>query len=686
MKKNYFVKTLLSLLMLVALPAKAQVSSMVDLYGKYTFTADMEVTAEGESLKDNFSDNCEVIITKDANGIYDAAITGIAGGVNGKHFVSSIDTDNNTFKIPNWNGSNSSLWSGGIWMSNAEGIYPFGWGDLPLLGDLYFTYDPATKNITLPDFTLVTVDNAASTAIVVARFKNAKLTLVESETIQVMDLSGDWHFKAGEGTYDVMEGSELPTEFDMVIKKTTDDNKNYTIDLTYHTYPTVQLKGTFDGVALTVPLDSTVLDADNGIYLRRPYGTAYSNIEFSVVSEKVLSLGSYLGIAQYVAEPAEGESFYNYLQYFVGTAKKTEAEGDKFDWAGTFKVVAGSVIDADPSDDLPNPSEFDMVVEYYEPTDAYYIVNFWGNDVRGLNYGGISLKVNPENSKEAEIATGGFVASIIPGELYCKLYDGMGETGTIPVTVNEDGTISIGDFFIKKENFNTGESLPGVFYQEVTATKAPAVELTWDGTYTVTADVTMQGEGECPETFEMVVDYFADYDMFLVTKFLGNDVTSANYGGISFTIDENTATIKTNSFVKTVEPGVLYYKMFDANGGSNPLEVTRAADGSLTIADFTVYTMSYDESWNAVLSEQPIATYTNVKAVKNPSAIESVKKEMAKITVKGGVISIEGGAQPVAVYNITGRQVFSGVASQVPVAKGLHIVKVGNKAVKVNVK
>ncbi len=166
-------------------PDDTNVASMADLYGNYKFTADMmTVTEAGEALKEHFSDKCEVKVAKDESGMgWDAVISGIAGAVNGTHNVNGFDKENNKFKIQSWNGSNSSLWNGGLWMSNAEGIYPFGWGDMPILEELYFSYDPVTKIITIPDFTLVTVDHTTGSATIAASFKNAKLTLAESEDI-----------------------------------------------------------------------------------------------------------------------------------------------------------------------------------------------------------------------------------------------------------------------------------------------------------------------------------------------------------------------------------------------------------------------------------------------------------------------------------------------------------------------
>ncbi len=639
MKKHYFLGTLMSLLMLVALPVKAQVSSMVDLYGTYTFSADMTVSEDGKQYETSFSNDCEVIIKKDESTIgWDALISGVAGATAMDMQVNGIDTDEHKFKIQNC--FSNSYWGNYIYMSNLDGANPF--YDSSVLGDMYFTYDPSTKTITIPDFTLVKMaDYSLEKGTILVTYKNAKLTLKEAESINVIDLSGDWHFTAGAGTYDKMADSELPYEFDMAITKTSDDNKNYNVAISYHTYATIEVPATFDGAALTLDLDSTLLDTEKGIVFRKYYGNVRSDVSFSVVSESVLSLTDYTAIAYYVPATEEEAAHYQTLQYFIGTAKKAGAvEEEKYDWSGTYTVKAGQV---NVFDEGTHPEEFTMTVEYVESTGAYYIKEFYGNNIYNLNYGATRLELNPENSKEATLNTGILIKTIESGALYYQLFDGAASTGPVKFTVNEDGTITIGDFFIQQVDYNNkGALTPAAFYTLVTATKQVAEEseeLTWDGTYAVTADVEMLAEGECPKTFEMVVEYFSEWDMFLITNFMGGDVSKANNGGIGFTPAENTATIKTSSFVKTVESGKLYWKMFDTEGGNNSLEVTRAEDGSLTIADFTIYTLVYDADYNQTLT--PLAKYTNVKAVKGTvDAIETVKAN--KFSANGKTYDLSG--------------------------------------------
>ena len=66
--------------------------------------------------------------------------------------VNKFSAEKNAFAVSNPNGNNYGVFTGGIYYSEADGKYPF--GETPL-GALVFTYDPDTKNITVPDFTII---------------------------------------------------------------------------------------------------------------------------------------------------------------------------------------------------------------------------------------------------------------------------------------------------------------------------------------------------------------------------------------------------------------------------------------------------------------------------------------------------------------------------------------------------
>lgn len=630
MKKFTLFKSVLALIaaFVMVLPTSAQVTSMADLFGTYKFTATVNVTDAGKALADNFKSECDVTITKCSYGVFDGEIQGLAGATAAQS-INGIDLSANTIKITNPNGN--GLWSGGLYMSNTEGVYPFGGG----YSDILYTFDPATKTITLPDFTLVTCDHSAQATTIVATFTGAKLTLVASENIEVTDLSGDWHFTAGKGTYDVMEGSTLPTEFDMAVTATDNSKKNYSISMKLGEFAPLALTATFDGVTLTIPFNETYFDAENKIGLVNMYGEARpGTITFNMINESLLSLSSGMVIAQDSISP---EVKGGYLQwYMTGSAKKQGGEVAAATWDGTYIVKAGSIYKQIA--DFTYPETFEMVVTYNADYDMYLITNFFGQDVANLNYGGIVLTPSADDPNKAEIKTGGYLQTIKGGEHYLVLKDQNFSDGTLLLTRLEDGTYTISDFCISSMTYNEDWSQKHDFaawYQTVTATKAAAEEpvkpFNWANTFKVKAgsvDVYKTIDGVTyPTEFDMEVVYEADYDSYYVTKFLGEDVGALNYGGIKLTPsadDPNKAELAVGGFLKTIERGAQYLSMKDMNLQDNPIVLTYNGDGTVKIDNFCVSYMTYDENWQQV--HAAAALYNDVTASLEGSAVEPEPK------------------------------------------------------------
>lgn len=692
MKKITFMQSALALIaaLVLALPTHAQVASMADLFGTYKFTADVTVTDAGKDLADNFKNECEVTITKCSYGVYDGEILGIAGATAAQS-VNGIDLTANTIKITNPN--INSPWGSKLYMSNPEGIYPWGGN----YSDILYTFDPATKTITLPDFTLVTCDHDNETATIIASFTNAKLTLEESENIEVADLSGDWHFAAGKGTYDVMEGSTLPTEFDMTLTATDDSKKAYNISLTLGDFAPLALTATFDGGSLSIPFNETYFDAENKIGLVNMYGEVRpGTVTFNMKNENLLSLSSGMVIAQDSISP---EVPGGYLQwYMTGSAKREGGEVVEATWEGTYTVKAGSIYKAIA--DYEYPETFEMVVAYDAEYDMYLITNFMGEDVAALNYGGIALTPSADDPNKAEIKTGGYLKTIVRGEKYLCLKDMNLSDGALTLTRLEDGTYTISDFSVSQMGYNEDWSQKhdlAAFYQTVTAEKAPEAEpFTWANTFTVKVggvDVYKEIEGYTyPTEFEMEVTYYADYDMYFVTKFLGEDVASLNNGGIRLTVsadDPNKAEIATTmGYLKTISVGESYLTLKDMNLSTSPVTLTHNGDGTVSISDFCVSYMTYDENWQQ--QHAAAALYSGVTATSSYATVGIEEIETApalKAWSANGSIYVDGEAQAIDVYDMSGRVVFSGVASQVNgLSKGLYLVKVKNAVAKVAVK
>ena len=109
MKKNYFSFLIVALMLFVAMPVSAEVKSMADLYGKYKFTATITPTEAGQQYTDLWKSECEVIITKGANG-YVGTVTGLLGA-EATQSVSSINLTDNHFDVINPNPNNYGLFT-----------------------------------------------------------------------------------------------------------------------------------------------------------------------------------------------------------------------------------------------------------------------------------------------------------------------------------------------------------------------------------------------------------------------------------------------------------------------------------------------------------------------------------------------------------------------------------------------
>ena len=127
MKKNYFYSFFAALMLFVAMPATAQVEN-TDLFGKWKFSATLEF-AEGvtDEQKAMFSGDCDVMISKDENGIWDAVIVGLAGSQNPQYVHSIIQSSTSgkyAAKINSPDPYGAPLFSGML-LANAEGHNPY---------------------------------------------------------------------------------------------------------------------------------------------------------------------------------------------------------------------------------------------------------------------------------------------------------------------------------------------------------------------------------------------------------------------------------------------------------------------------------------------------------------------------------------------------------------------------------
>ena len=461
MKKNYFSTLFAALMLFVAMPATAQVSSMSDLVGTYQFSAEMEITAAGESFSDKFTNECEVTISKDDYGYFAGYITGIAG-LSGDMAINSIDVDANTITILS---PNTYMGAEGLYLSDITGSKNIFTGDETQYGDLVYTFDPATKAFTLPDFSLVTKDAQQKAADIVAKFTNVTLTFVEGDNSVVADLSGDWHFVAGDGEYDTMNGSTLPTKWDMTLTATDEFNKTYDVNFVLGNFAPLTLTATFDGKKLVVAFDNAYLDVENKISLV-DYNLAPppSEFEFELSSENELSLTYGMCIVGEVPS-------FSILQYYgAGVATRSVAEEEEtFDWVGTYTVTAGEIVVE--NDAYTYPKTFEMEIVYDDYYGEYVITKFFGQDVT-FNQNGWGMSAYPTDAPDQinldlSLANG---LVHLGGGTYLGMFDLKDDAGKIAFK-EENGVVTIDDFKVMYYAYGSAPEFTAATYKNVTAVK-----------------------------------------------------------------------------------------------------------------------------------------------------------------------------------------------------------------------
>lgn len=694
MKKLYFNSLLAALLLLISVPASAAVKSMTELFGKYKFTATIEVTEAGKAFQDYFAAESEVIITKDEANIYSAQITGFAGAKGSEAIkVNAFSEEKQMFQVNSPSGNNYGVFGNGIYYSDADGKYPFGADGID---PLYFTISEDAQTITVPDFTLVGNCNfQAETCDVLVKYTNVRMELVEAETIDIADITGEWNAKAGADTFDTNAESTIPTTYVLTLAQNS-DAKTYKATFAIEGFEPFTLDATFDGNTLTIPFDGNVVDEAKGYKLVGQYGGTSGNISFIYASETTLTMGSPLVIGTVSTEEVEGETKekIEFVQWWMNGSAKNASATPGASWAGTYNSVSAGFMDFTEGTDVL-PKEGETVIEYNEAADAYYITKFFGFDTCTLNQGGLKVTPSEDNDNEAKVSLtssygGAYIKASEDFSTWYKLTDVNGQATSLKLTINEDGTLTLGDFFVMKGAFQSETTIVcGYQSNTLTSTSTPEPKpVSWTGTYTVTADVTKYAEGDYPTTFEMFIDPEGDQGQF-ITGFIAADIKSLNYGGIKITkdeTDENKMTFASDKIVNMIEPGKLYWKIKDMNGSNSDLTCTRNEDGTYSISSFSLFEMTFNEDYST--NEKCIALYENVKATKTSEvSIESTEAAPSlKISVKDGVITL-GKETNVIVTDMSGRTLFSGKTQTVSgLESGTVIIRTAEGSIKCFIK
>ena len=673
MKKNYFYALFASLMLFMAMPANAQVT-MVDLYGKWKFTADIEWGATAtEAQKAQISNECEVVIAADdVTGWYEAKIVGFAGSENPQFADLFQSPSSGTYaaKIANPNPTQGALFNGML-LANANGDNPYGifeggeWVVKGLGTFYYILNEDKTEMKVQNDFTIVTLaSNDDKNPVVVATLRNAKMTFVEPATpVAVSDISGDYIFKAGTGQWSTMEGSAIPTEFSVNIVSKSEDNKAYDATIAIEGYDNVTLPATFDGSVLSLAFNNTYIKTDyaevkNSIRFADYYASEEKEgaIEFKAI-ENVFSLSNGICLASdSLGKNMAGDADSTWVvtrQYYMDGSLKLAAEAPDFDWAGVYnaRITSANDLDIVNAAGIEWPEEFQFKVEYVESDDSYLVTNVFGYNVADINYGGLEF-VPAEDGKSVKISTG-LLATIEPGVAYVKILNENLAEGEIGMTVNADGTMSIAALSIATGGYGSNENQLNAFYYNLVVTKEgfePEVPaFNWAGQHTVkVGKVDSYDSKEYPAEFTMTVVDYGDY--MLVTEFLGNDIAAMNYGGISFTVaaDGKSAEMTTGSNVGGGYPE--YLKIYDMNGQENPIVFTLNNDGSVTVDNFFVKTFDYNTN-----KSTPAAYFQDVIIPATGGTVEPEAPEAFdwlgtwEVTV-GSQVSYDGKTYPESFY------------------------------------
>ena len=610
MKKFYFYG-LMACLMLFANSAMAEVSMMSDLFGKYKFTATIETTEAGAAHADKFQSECEVTITQAQSQYFMADIFGFAGA-DYSMSVSNFDASTSTFEVSGPNNANYGIWNGYIAVANGEGEWPFSRWDVEGSQQygMTFAFNPSTKEITVADFTIVSLDWSTTTTTILATVKNVKMELTEAETVDTSsypDLTGEWSYD-GDIRNDVS-----PKSFTLNITAADDTKVNWNATFAFEGYEEFTLPATFDGSILTVPYDTIFLDRENRIrFGTRSSSKQYSGaFTFSYNSKTSMSLYDYIYIRRDSISPETGELVGAFVhQVFDGYVVRENP--DAYDWSGTYKVSVNDYEDL-TGGNVTFPTEFDMVIEK-KPGDIYQITKM-------LGYEDLSISITPsDDDMSANIELGGysgamllFIGSTGDDYAYHVITDANGEATTLKLTRNEDGSLSFEDFTVSYKLYYADSYEPLAIFSGV---KAKKEVFDWAGTYTLTADVESVDGNEYPASFNVEVEYNEAADIYFVKSFMDKDVYSLNQGMFTFDVAENGKSAKVAVdayygllFVYGTFPDYVIIK--DAEGGTNALNLVLGAGNVVTMDDFSLYALNYE-----TYASSAMAVYSNVTLVK----------------------------------------------------------------------
>ena len=175
----------------------------------------------------------------------------------------------------------------------------------------------------------------------------------------------------------------------------------------------------------------------------------------------------------------------------------------------------------------------------------------------------------------------------------------------------ETMVISVPDFsVVKVTDYNAKSATIIARYTNVAITPVAATENSgydWEGVYSLTSQVTSYSGDDYPSSFDVKVEYDEGGDVYLVTEFMGNDISSLNYGGILLTPGKNgnSAALSAGGYLHTVSAGSVYIVMMDMNASTSDINMVVNANGTVSVDNFSLVLTS-------AAGNQTLASYENV--------------------------------------------------------------------------
>ena len=654
MKKNYFFTLFAALMLFVAMPASAEVSSMADLFGKYKFTATITPTEAGQEYTDFWQDDCEVIITKGEGGA-----AGTVKGLLGKgadQTVANFDAANTKFEVVNPN-PNYGLLSTNPYI----GVADMSLDNLQLY-TMEYHYNAETKEITIPDFSICEFSwpGGVMTGNVLAEVTNVKMELLEAEKIDIPEIEGEWSFKPYNMNY-VRNDTTFVYEFKVNLVAKDETKELYDATFKFEGFEDFTLEATFNGVNLVIPFSNQYLDAEKKIRL----GVKATTQEMTLIKEGQLSFtyssstlmwqGDYIVIRQDVitTEEVDGvmvekESALTLQQITYGWLEREDPNA--YDWSGKYDI---KVKNLDNYTDVEFPNEFKMVVK--KAGGTYTVKEFLGYET--------SFELTPsEDGKSAKIDLAGYYGFVwltslgeVDGDYaYYILTDLNGKSTSLNISLNEDGSLSIDDFSVSYKLWMAGTSEVVADMARVSIAKSV---FDWAGEYTLSATVVAEDENAVyPAEFDVVVKLYND-GKYRIEKFMDTNVYNLNQGfqTVEIAEDGNSATLALDAyygyyFVAGGYPD--YVTLNDKDGKSTSLSVVLGDDEVLTMDDFTIYAFN----WSTNTSNK-LATYSNVTLTK-----KAVDAAIDEIIVENKVV--EG------IFDLLGRKLDTITAPGIYIVNG----------------